>query len=242
MDEIDAFLMQRPAPPDRPLFGLTVLTVEDSRFASEAMRLLCQRSGARLRRADSIAAGRRHLGVYRPAVVIVDLGLPDGAGEDLIAEIARAVPRIPALLGTSGDPGGETRALAAGADGFLPKPITSLGSFQATLLAHLPPEMRPLGTQAGPVPARIETIRPDPMAFRDDLRLASDRLRGQPASGTVDYLTQFLGGVARSADDRVLGDAVGRVAARRRTGAALHPALARLSALVEERLARPGPF
>lgn len=242
MDEIDTFLMQRPAPPDRPLFGLTVLTVEDSRFASEAMRLLCQRSGARLRRADTMAAARRHLGVYRPAIVIVDLGLPDGAGEDLIAEIARVTPRIPVLLGTSGDPGGETRALVAGADGFLPKPITSLGSFQATLVAHLPAEMRPLGAQHGPVPARIDGIRPDRTAFRDDLRLVSDRLHGHPASGTVDYLTQFLGGVARSADDRALDDAVGRVAARRHSGAALRPALARLSALVEERLSRSGPF
>lgn len=52
---------------DRPLLGLTVLLIEDSRFACEAMRLLCVCFGARIRRADSNA--RRHLRGYRPDAV-----------------------------------------------------------------------------------------------------------------------------------------------------------------------------
>ncbi len=119
-----------PGNPDRPLQGLTVLVVEDSRFASEAIRLLSIRSGARIRRADSLAAAHRHLAVYRPSVVIVDIGLPDGSGADLIAELARARPRVPAILGMSGDPEAEPAARAAGADAFLAKPVESLALFQ----------------------------------------------------------------------------------------------------------------
>ena len=62
------------------LFAVTILLVEDSRSASEAIRLYAAESGARVRRADSLHAASRHLAIYRPSVVMVDLGLPDGDG------------------------------------------------------------------------------------------------------------------------------------------------------------------
>ena len=62
------------------LFAVTILLVEDSRSASEAIRLFAAESGARVRRADSLHAASRHLAIYRPNVVMVDLGLPDGDG------------------------------------------------------------------------------------------------------------------------------------------------------------------
>ena len=90
---------------DLPLRGVTVLAVEDSRFASDALRLMCRRLGARLRRAESLQAAASHLRLYRPDVVIVDLGLPDGRGEALIAEVVARKPRV-VVLGMSGDAAG----------------------------------------------------------------------------------------------------------------------------------------
>ena len=43
MDTLDDFLMTRPATAERPLLGLTILLVEDSRFASDGIRLLSLR-------------------------------------------------------------------------------------------------------------------------------------------------------------------------------------------------------
>lgn len=203
MDDALTELDLRPRPTaERPLLGLTILVVEDSRFASEAMRLLCLRSGARIRRADCIGSAERHLNVYRPSVAIVDLGLPDGSGLDLITRMNGMRPRVPILLGTSGAErhDAERSARAAGADGFLPKPVESLAEFQAVILALLPDEMRP----RVPRLADTTTVMPDMIAFREDLTHAMDLLAlDDPPVG---YLRRFLLGVARTAHDGGLED------------------------------------
>lgn len=184
----------------RPLLGLTILVVEDSRYACEAMRLLCLRSGARIRRADSLKAARRHLQVYRPSVVIIDLGLPDGSGAELIEALASASPRVSVIIGISGDENAEAAAMAAGADGFLPKPIVSLAAFQNAILSNLPSERQPVGPRA----LTDEAVEPDLLAFRDDMAHAAEVLGEAEDERALDYLAQFLGGVARSVGDAPL--------------------------------------
>ena len=198
MDSNDPFAANCLAPTaTRPLLGLTVLVVEDSRYACEAMRLLCLRSGARIRRADCIRSARRHLQVYRPSVVVVDLGLPDGNGADLIAELAAAETEKSAVLATSGDDSLEVEAMAAGAQGFLSKPITSLAAFQQMVLAALPADRQPPGLRA----LVDEQISPDELAYHDDMNYAAELLENLHSDKALDYIAHFLQGVARSVAD-----------------------------------------
>ena len=234
MDTTDPFAANIPTPTAlRPLLGLTILAVEDSRFACEAMRLLCLRSGARIRRADCMRSARRHFKVYRPSVVIVDLGLPDGNGTELIAELDAAQPRVDGILAISGDAHVQDEAMAAGADAFIEKPIGSLGHFQETILAMLPPERRP------PAPRQIEdiVIAPDPLAYRDDMAHIADVLEDTDSDHVLDYVAQFLGGVARLADDTALADAADDLAAKRATGETAASETARIAGLIQHRLA-----
>lgn len=235
MEKKDPFAATIPAPTSaRPLLGLTILVVEDSRYACEAMRLLCLRSGARIRRADCIRSARRHLQVYRPSVVIIDLGLPDGDGSELIAELAKTEPRVDVVLGTSGDLSGEDTAIAAGADGFLSKPVTSLAVFQQAVLSNLPADRQP----SGPRSVADEEILPDLIAFQDDMAHIADVLDDPEDEKTLDYVAQFIGGVARSAQDKGLEQAAEALAQARASGMSVHSATSRLTGLVKQRLAQ----
>ncbi len=232
--EDEIFAPTFPAPTaQRPLLGLTVLVIEDSRYACEAMRLLCLRSGARIRRADSLRAARRHLQVYRPSVAIIDLGLPDGDGVDLIAELASGTPRPDVVLGLSGDPDRRSEAMNAGADGFMTKPLSSLALFQEAVLQHLPKERRPHGPRA----LNNEVVTPDPIAYRDDMAHMADVLESREDEKMVDYVAQFLSGVARSAQDEPLASAAEDLAMKRAQGAPVTVELAHVAGLIQDRLA-----
>ncbi|WP_300517379.1 response regulator [Aliiroseovarius sp.] len=233
-DDLERYVLNRPRTADRPLQGMTVLVVEDSRFASEAIRLLCLRSGARIRRADSLLAAHRHLAVYRPSIVIVDMGLPDGSGADLIHELSGAQPRVPVLLGISGDMDGEALAMDAGADGFLPKPLESLAQFQQAVLMHLPPGEGPTGPRKLP----REVVHPDMFAYQDDLSHIAEVIREAPDGHTLDYIAQFLSGVAMCAHDDRLEAAAIRLARSRAKGRGTGTDIARVAGIVQERLER----
>lgn len=222
-------------PPGRPLHGLTLLLVDDSRFASDAVRLMTLRSGARLRRADCLTAAHRHLRVYRPDIVVVDLGLPDGDGTTLIAELAHLKPRPSVILGTSGDDTASDAVIAAGANGFLPKPLTDLAFFQQSILRHLPGDDPRNALHR--VPA--ERVEPDPIAFHDDMVRAADLLNHRDR---LDYVAQFVGTVARTAADLPLARAAEGLRNRHQQGSPATAELTTLSSLVDARLAAYAPI
>ncbi len=57
-------------------------------------------------------------------VVLMDIRLPDMSGHDLMAEVKRRWPDLPAFMVTGfGDDDNRRRAAAAGADEFVTKPV-----------------------------------------------------------------------------------------------------------------------
>lgn len=231
-DLIDDFLFPRRPTAERPLLGQTVLVVEDSRFAGETMRLMCLRGGARIRRADSLRSAARHLTTYRPTVIVVDLGLPDGSGLDLIRQLSLGVPRVPVLLALSGDPSQHQAALDVGADDFLTKPFGSVSAFHSAILSRLPNDARP----AGPRAVSDEVIVADGDALRDDLALIANLLDDQSDSGTLGYAAKFADSLGRSAGDDALANSARKVTTALRNGQPHGPDLSVLTALVQSRI------
>lgn len=120
----------------------------------------------------------------------------------------------------------------AGADGFLAKPVTALAVFQDRILSNLSEERRPCGPRA----VIEEVVRPDPIAYRDDMAHVADVLDSGADTRTLDYIAQFLGGVARSADDNDLIMASDALAAKRARGDSAASEVAAVAGLVQERL------
>lgn len=192
------------------LFAVTILLVEDSRSASEAIRLFAAESGARVRRADSLQAASRHLAIYRPNVVMIDLGLPDGDGMALIRHLAAASTPIGALVALSGHDRQtwQAEAIAAGAAACMEKPIESLRSFQECILSVLPdaatrrrPEERDL-LLVGRASVRA--------ALEEDLKRARGLMAEAVPAGdreTIGYCAQFVGSVGEMLGDRDLVEA-----------------------------------
>lgn len=242
---------------ERPLAGLTILAVEDSRYACETLRLLCLHSGARMRRAETLADAARHLATYHPSVALVDLGLPDGSGLDLIREMVSGTAPPPAILAMSGRDELAAAALAAGAAGFLSKPIASIADFQAAVLSALscrrtrrgePPHPvrpskggEPAGQPRPPAAPAAAEIAPDDMALRDDLARALRLLAGNGTTATtveLHYLAGFLRGIAEIGDDaglRQMAEAAARLS-QEPEAAARSRGILRLSDGIEARL------
>lgn len=233
-DDLESLLPPQKPTPERPLLGTSVLIVEDSRFASEALRLLCLRSGARIRRADNLAHARKHLRVFRPNVVIIDLGLPDGSGVELIDELAHANARVDVILGMSGDTGVESLARAAGANGFIAKPIANLGEFQQIVLDAMP-EGSP-SFMTGIRQVSDEEIVPDLIALQDDFVHISDLMTLNRGEDMLDYIAQFLSGIARTAGDTELVDATQTLSDHRDQGLPFGSDIARIAGLVHDRI------
>lgn len=231
-ETLEDLVMLQPPTAERPLLGTIVLVVEDSRHACEGIRLICQRSGARIRRAESLASAERHLRTYRPRVAVIDLGLPDGSGLELIAKLSGNDPRIDAIIATSGDDTLHDAALSAGADVFLPKPLSSISHFQHVVLNLLPDNLRPANV-ARPGSDKIEA---DPIALRDDLSLVADLLRTDPSGETLDYVAGFLAGLAKNAGDKNLSAIEDDIRAVR-AGKSDAPSLKGIAEYVDSRVA-----
>lgn len=113
-----------------------VLLVEDDAQIRRFVRQALEREGYKVREAASFAAGLIDAGTSKPAMVILDLGLPDGDGQQFVREL-RGWSHIPVLiLSARTIESDKIDVLDAGADDYLTKPF-SVGELLARVRALL---------------------------------------------------------------------------------------------------------
>lgn len=103
----------------------TVALIEDDARIREAVARALTDRGHAVRSSSSGMAGLRDAIDDPPDVVILDLGLPDVDGREVLAML-RAVSDVPVIVATARDDDQEmVRALDAGADDYIVKPFSA---------------------------------------------------------------------------------------------------------------------
>ena len=148
---------------------MRVLLVEDDRELRTTLRDALALEGYDVSTAASLSEGLALWTHARsgPDLVVLDLGLPDGDGETLLAALRRRESTPVLVISARQADGQKIRLLDAGADDYLVKPF-SVGE----LLARMRVALRHRGTALKPALTRYEAddLTVDLAAHRVDLR------------------------------------------------------------------------
>ena len=126
---------------------MRLLVVEDEARITEVLQAALSRAGFTVDAVDTVADARAVIPLVSYDAVILDLGLPDGDGLDLVTELRRAGSRLPVLVLTARDAvEARVAGLDAGADDYLIKPFA-----MAELIARTKALLRRPGQALGTV-------------------------------------------------------------------------------------------
>jgi two-component system, OmpR family, KDP operon response regulator KdpE len=113
-----------------------VLLIEDEKQIRRFVRAALEEEGCQVIEAETMAQGLIEAGSRKPDLLVLDLGLPDGNGVDLIRDL-RGWSDVPILiLSARSQENDKIDALDAGADDYLTKPF-AVGELRARVRALL---------------------------------------------------------------------------------------------------------
>lgn len=113
-----------------------ILVVDDEPQIQRFLKPALEAADFAVETADTAAMARRLAATRAPALIVLDLGLPDGDGKQVIADI-RAYSQVPIIVLSARDQ--ETEKIAAldlGADDYIEKPF-GIGELLARIRAAL---------------------------------------------------------------------------------------------------------
>ncbi|MEI6114223.1 MAG: response regulator, partial [Burkholderiales bacterium] len=113
-----------------------VLIIEDERQIRRFVRVALEEEGCQVIEAGTMAEGLALTGAERPDLIVLDLGLPDGNGVDLIRDVRGWADTPIVILSARAHESDKIDALDAGGDDYLTKPF-SVGELRARVRALL---------------------------------------------------------------------------------------------------------
>jgi two-component system KDP operon response regulator KdpE len=127
-----------------------MLVVDDEPPIRRLLRTTLAAAGYHVVEADSAAAALRLMVTEKPDLVLLDLGLPDRSGIELIGEIRQTSPAPVVVLSARHDERSMVEALDLGADDYVAKPFG-----MAELMARIRAALRHAFQAQGELPAFV---------------------------------------------------------------------------------------
>src|SRR4051794_33949171 len=172
---------------------MRLLVIEDEARLIEVLKSALGRAGFVVDAVDTAADAREALALVSYDAAILDLGLPDGDGLEVLAEARRAGRNIPALVLTARDTVEDrVRGLDAGADDYLIKPF-AMTELVARTKALLRRPGLALGTTLEAGNVAFDTIGRDVRIGKSTLQLPRQEL------AILEHLMRRLGRVVPKA-------------------------------------------
>jgi two-component system KDP operon response regulator KdpE len=140
--------------------GATVLVIEDDPATRDVLARELRLAGYLVVAAEDARSGMERFAARRPDLVLLDLGLPDRDGSEVIRAIRRESATPIVILSGRFDEQEKVRALEAGADDYVTKPF-GVGELRARLKVALRHVAGAAGSadmllRAGPIELDVE--------------------------------------------------------------------------------------
>lgn len=155
-----------------------VVVIEDEPDVADVVQTYLRRDGFEPIQCGTVKEALAQLAQSRPALMIVDVALPDGSGFDVLRESVLSGRRIPAIVLTArGDESDRIVGLELGADDYMTKPF-SPRELMARVHALLRRVVERSSTAVPPHQMRIGGIEIDPASHEV-------RIEGKPVRLTA---------------------------------------------------------
>ena len=167
----------------------TIVVIDDERNIQATLETILQRHGYTVHLAPTAAQGRKRVADVKPDLVLLDIGLPDGDGLDLLRELHTEYPEMPIMILTAHDSlSNAIESIKLGAFHFIAKPYAAEELLSLCTRAF---EQRALAREA-------EGLRQETARLQRRLRAAEEQLAPVAISRRMREVEQLIARVAPS--------------------------------------------
>ena len=167
----------------------TVVIIDDDRTIQATLAAILERQGYAIHGGATASLGLKKVETEKPDLVLLDLGLPDAEGLDVLRKLKADFPALPVLILTANDTlANAIEAIKLGAFHFLSKPYAA-----AELVRHCE-----LALEQRDLVRKTETLAAANVALEKRLRAAEDRLAPVSVSRKMREIEQLIARIAGS--------------------------------------------